>query len=110
MKLENTTLAYPINKSTKAQYIVYTLEAKSELIAEFTRRANIAKFIWRQMVINLDTEKGFQKSKKHSNTELLKMQKVVNKGTGVKQLIENLEKTISHKTKPNFKKEVKKSN
>ncbi|WP_429979871.1 30S ribosomal protein S6, partial [Mycoplasmopsis bovis] len=31
VKLENTTLAYPINKSTKAQYIVYTLEAKSEL-------------------------------------------------------------------------------
>ncbi|WP_429995118.1 30S ribosomal protein S6 [Mycoplasmopsis bovis] len=110
VKLENTTLAYPINKSTKAQYIVYTLEAKSELIAEFTRRANIAKFIWRQMVINLDTEKGFQKSKKAFKHRIAKDAKVVNKGTSVKQLIENLEKTISHKTKPNFKKEVKKSN
>ncbi|WP_029513015.1 30S ribosomal protein S6, partial [Mycoplasmopsis iners] len=63
-KLELTDLAYKINGSLKAQYLLFNLDAESNLIAEFTRRSNIKKEIWRQLVINLDTEKGFGKPKK----------------------------------------------
>ncbi|MEA4115638.1 30S ribosomal protein S6 [Mycoplasma sp. 744] len=63
-KLENTDLAYEINGSTKAQYLVFLIEAQSNLIAEFIRRSNIRKEILRHLVINLDTEKGFGKAKK----------------------------------------------
>ncbi|WP_029513499.1 30S ribosomal protein S6 [Mycoplasmopsis primatum] len=108
-KLENSTLAYPINKSLKAQYIVYNLESKSELIAEFTRKANIAKFIWRQMVINLDTEKGLQKSKKAFRQRISRDAKNSVKSASTKQLVENLEKVISPKTKTTKKPYTKKA-
>ncbi|UUD34961.1 30S ribosomal protein S6 [Mycoplasmopsis caviae] len=65
-KLERTDLAYPINGSLKAQYLLFELEAESNLIAELTRRVNISKEIWRHLVINLDTEKGYGKVKKES--------------------------------------------
>lgn len=63
-KLELTDLAYEIKKSNKAQYLLFEVNAKSDLVAEFTRRSNISKLIWRQLVINLDSEKGFGKTKK----------------------------------------------
>lgn len=63
-KLENTTLAYPINGSTQGQYLLIQLNGESSKVAEFVRRTNIAKEIWRQLVINLDTERGLGKERK----------------------------------------------
>ncbi len=60
-KLENTELAYKINKSKNAVYILINVSAIGEEIIEFTRKCNITKVIWRQMVINLDTEKGLNR-------------------------------------------------
>ncbi|SJZ41175.1 30S ribosomal protein S6 [Mycoplasmopsis verecunda] len=60
-KLERNELAYEINKSKHAQYVLALVEAEGSAIAEFTRRSNIVKDIWRVLVINLDTEKGFNK-------------------------------------------------
>ncbi|WP_027121509.1 30S ribosomal protein S6 [Mycoplasma leonicaptivi] len=62
-KLENNQLAYEINKSKHGQYILANVETDGKNIAEFTRRSNISKEIWRQLVINLHTEK-FSKEKK----------------------------------------------
>ncbi|QCZ36607.1 30S ribosomal protein S6 [Mycoplasma nasistruthionis] len=56
-KLEKNELAYEINKSKHAQYVLALVEAKGESMAEFTRRTNIVKDIWRTLVINLDSEK-----------------------------------------------------
>ncbi|MCU4706528.1 30S ribosomal protein S6 [Mycoplasma sp. CSL7503-lung] len=63
-KLEKNELAYEINKSKFAQYIQAEVETEANLPAEFTRRANIIKQIWRTLVINLDSEKGLNSSKK----------------------------------------------
>ncbi|QKT05234.1 30S ribosomal protein S6 [Mycoplasma sp. OR1901] len=63
-KLEKNELAYEINKSKFAQYIQAEVETNADLPAEFTRRANIIKQIWRTLVINLDSEKGLNSSKK----------------------------------------------
>ncbi|MBU4690697.1 30S ribosomal protein S6 [Mycoplasma sp. ES3157-GEN-MYC] len=63
-KLENTTLAYPVNHSTQGQYLLIQLNGEASLVAEFVRRSNISKEIWRQLVINLDTEKGLGKERK----------------------------------------------
>lgn len=63
-KLERTELAYPINHSTQAQYLLFEIQAESSLIAEFTRKSNINKEIWRTLVINLDTERGLGKERK----------------------------------------------
>lgn len=60
-RLEITDLAYPINKSNKGQFVNFEIKAKPELVAEFTRKANILKTVWRTLVINLDTEKGRNK-------------------------------------------------
>ncbi|MFV8435302.1 30S ribosomal protein S6 [Mycoplasma sp. 3137] len=60
-KLEKNELAYEINKSKHAQYVLALVEAEGNAIAEFTRRSNIVKDIWRVLVINLDTERGFNK-------------------------------------------------
>ncbi|WP_025755601.1 30S ribosomal protein S6 [Mycoplasmopsis cricetuli] len=65
-KLEKTKLAYEIKKSKQAQYLLAEVNSNPELISEFTRRANnINKEIWRYLVINLDTEKGFNKEFKN---------------------------------------------
>ncbi|WP_027120798.1 30S ribosomal protein S6 [Mycoplasmopsis lipofaciens] len=63
-KLERTDLAYKINKSNKAQYFLFNINSESKNIAEFTRRSNILKEVWRYLVINLDTETGYGKEKK----------------------------------------------
>ncbi len=60
-KLENTELAYKINKSKNAIYILINVSATGEEVIEFTRKCNITKVIWRQMVINLDSEKGLNR-------------------------------------------------
>ncbi|QSF13636.1 30S ribosomal protein S6 [Mycoplasma sp. Mirounga ES2805-ORL] len=63
-KLERTDLAYPINKSLKAQYLLFTLNSETNLIAEFSRRCNITKEIWRNLVINLSFENKPKKENK----------------------------------------------
>ncbi|APJ38613.1 30S ribosomal protein S6 [Mycoplasmopsis pullorum] len=67
-KLELTELAYPINKSKHAQYVYAEVETNPANIAEFTRKANILKTLWRQLVINLDSEKGYGKEVKVKKT------------------------------------------
>ncbi|VDR42507.1 30S ribosomal protein S6 [Mycoplasmopsis caviae] len=101
-KLERTDLAYPINGSLKAQYLLFELEAESNLIAELTRRVNISKEIWRHLVINLDTEKGYGKVKKESRRakfeEKKRIQKVVKNDETKKVAVkkESQEKKLSH--------------
>lgn len=63
-KLENNRLTYKINKSAFGQYVLANVETEGSKIAEFTRRTNIIKEIWRVLVINLDTEKGFEPNQK----------------------------------------------
>ncbi|MGY5139624.1 30S ribosomal protein S6 [Mycoplasmopsis gallinarum] len=63
-KLELTNLAYRIQKSEKAHYLLFEVNSESKNIAEFTRRSNILKEVLRQLVINLDTEKGYGKVRK----------------------------------------------
>ncbi|WP_435129372.1 30S ribosomal protein S6 [Mycoplasma sp. 6243] len=62
-KLERHELAYEINKSKHAQYVLAHVEADAKAPAEFTRRANIIKDIWRTLLINLDTERGMHPKK-----------------------------------------------
>lgn len=63
-KLERTELAYEINKSKTGKYMLINAKASGEEINEFTRKANIAKNIWRMISINLDTEKGLNRRAK----------------------------------------------
>lgn len=81
-KLENTELAYEINKSKQGQYILASVESDSKNPAEFTRRTNIIKGIWRALVINLDSEKGL-KPKKESKAKAKRtyVKKEFNKST-----------------------------
>ncbi|MGL5205033.1 MAG: 30S ribosomal protein S6 [Metamycoplasmataceae bacterium] len=60
-KLENTELAYKINKSKSALYVLINVSATGEEIIEFTRKCNITKTIWRQLAVNLDSEKGLNR-------------------------------------------------
>ena len=57
-KLDNTELAYPINNSTTGTYILMDVETEGENIKEFTRKVNITKTVWREMIINIDEEKA----------------------------------------------------
>lgn len=57
-KMDRTELAYPINNSTTATYLLSEFEADSKGVAEFTRKVNITKSIWRQLIINLSEEKS----------------------------------------------------
>lgn len=63
-KLERTELAYEINKSKTAIYVLITVKATGEEINEFTRKSNITKNIWRILSLNLDTEKGLNRKAK----------------------------------------------
>ncbi len=63
-KLERTELAYEINKSKTAIYVLVNVEATGEEINEFTRKSNITKNIWRIMSVNLDSEKGLNRKAK----------------------------------------------
>ena len=62
-KLERNELVYPIKKQTRANYYVVNLKIDPSLIAELTRKFNIAKLILRYLIINLDTEKGLKPKK-----------------------------------------------
>lgn len=60
-KLERTELAYEINKSKTGMFVLMNVETEESNIAEFVRRTNIQKTIWRALVINLDSEKGLNR-------------------------------------------------
>ncbi len=49
-------LAYPIKKELTGYYYVLRVEASSEVIAEFDRRASIDETILRHLIIKLDEE------------------------------------------------------
>lgn len=49
-------LAYPIKKELTGYYYVFRVEASSEVIAEFDRRASIDETILRHLIIKLDEE------------------------------------------------------
>ncbi|MCP4336773.1 MAG: 30S ribosomal protein S6 [Mycoplasma sp.] len=60
-KLENTDLAYEINKSMTGIFLLIKLETESSNIKEWNRKVNINKSIWRNLVINLDNESTYGK-------------------------------------------------
>ncbi|ATO30755.1 30S ribosomal protein S6 [Mycoplasmopsis bovirhinis] len=103
-KLENNRLAYKINKSAFGQYILANVEAEGSKIAEFTRRTNIIKEIWRILVINLDTEKGLDTKK-----EGKKQQRVV-KHPRKRVYLKDSKEQKQEKTQPQESKEVKEPN
>lgn len=57
-KLPFSELAYAVNKSMVATYILINISATGDQIKEFRRRANISKTVWRELIINLDKERG----------------------------------------------------
>ncbi|PAK20958.1 30S ribosomal protein S6 [Mycoplasmopsis agassizii] len=61
--LDRTELAYEINKSKVAKYVLALVESSDEKneVAEFVRKANISKSVWRHLVVNLTTERGINK-------------------------------------------------
>ncbi|MGL4343269.1 MAG: 30S ribosomal protein S6 [Metamycoplasmataceae bacterium] len=60
-ELKNIELAYQINKSKTGKYILININASGDEINEFNRKCNISKEIWRNLSINLDTEKGLNR-------------------------------------------------
>ncbi|WP_127942879.1 30S ribosomal protein S6 [Mycoplasma sp. ATU-Cv-703] len=65
---EKNQLAYPINNSLTAKYILINIETDGSNIAEFTRRANLNKNVWRYLVVNLDQEKTDRKPRPGART------------------------------------------
>ena len=61
-KLEQTELAYEINKSKIAHYFLIDVEATGKEIDDLTTKTNISKKVWRLLAINLDKEIGKEKS------------------------------------------------
>ena len=57
-KMERTELAYTINNSNTAIYMLMNIDTEASNISEFNRRVNITKDIWRALVINIDEEKA----------------------------------------------------
>lgn len=49
-------LAYPIKKELNGYYYVLKVEATSEVVSEFDRRASIDEAILRHLIIKLDEE------------------------------------------------------
>ncbi|AXE60893.1 30S ribosomal protein S6 [[Mycoplasma] phocae] len=62
-KLERSELAYPIKKMSRATYYLISVKAEPHLIAELTRKLNISKIILRNLIINLDSERGLKPKK-----------------------------------------------
>ncbi|UWD33986.1 30S ribosomal protein S6 [Mesomycoplasma molare] len=69
-KLERTELAYPINKSKTGTFVLINVESEKSIVAEFTRRTNIEKTIWRSLVVNLDSERGLNRKTKPKRRKL----------------------------------------
>lgn len=64
-KLSFTKLAYKIKKINVADYyLIKVSEADKQEILEFARKANIARFILRLLIINMTEEKGLHRKKR----------------------------------------------
>ena len=101
-KMERTELAYEINKSKTATYVLINANASGEEINEFTRKANISKNVWRILSINLDTEKGLNrkaKSKRERKLSFIKKNENKSKITsGSSNPVESKTKKTSSKS------------
>lgn len=75
-KMQNTKLAYPINNSMTAQYALIDANVSGELVKEFIRKVNITKTIWRQLAINLDTERAKDSWKNMKKFEEMKKKRL----------------------------------
>lgn len=84
-KMDRTKLAYPINKSNTATYILVDAETTGEAIKEFTRRVNITKTIWRQLAINLDSERAVDSLKNMAKFEEFKARKAAERAARFKE-------------------------
>lgn len=109
-KLERTELAYEINKSKTAIYVLITVKATGEEINEFTRKSNITKNIWRILSLNLDTERGLNRKAKSKRAKRLSHIKK-SQPTGDKKVNEEVkeEKKEEVEEKKTTKKETKKT-
>lgn len=107
-KLENTELAYKINKSKNAIYILINVSAIGEEVIEFTRKCNITKVIWRQMVINLDSEKGLNRkaNPKRVKKPFVKKPFVKREEGSSNSSSETSQKPYVKKSKPNVSDEI----
>lgn len=74
-KMDRKDLAYPINKSNTAQYVLIDADTTGVDVKELTRRVNITKTIWRQMAINLDQERAMDSLKNMKKFEEMKARK-----------------------------------
>ena len=64
-RMDKNELAYPINKQDHANYVLVHVDTKStDNIKEFRRKVSISKDIWREMIININTEVGLGKKPK----------------------------------------------
>lgn len=84
-KMDRTELAYPINKSNTATYILVDAETTGEAIKEFTRKVNITKTIWRQLAINLDSERAVDSLKNMAKFEEFKARKAAERAARFKE-------------------------
>ena len=57
-KLDKTELAYEINGTKIANYLLIDVTTTGAIVKEFVRRSNISKAIWRHLVVNLDSERA----------------------------------------------------
>lgn len=73
-KLERNELAYTIKKTNIAQYFLASVESESSLIREFTRKANIIKEVWRNLVISLESERGLNRRPRENKRPQRKFQ------------------------------------
>ena len=55
-EMGNKKLAYPIKKEVNGYYYVITVNASSDAVAEFDRKARINENVIRHLVIRLDEE------------------------------------------------------
>ena len=74
-KMDRTELAYPINNSNTAQYVLVNAETDGDSVKELTRKINITKTIWRQLAINLDSERAVDSLKNMKKFEEFKARK-----------------------------------
>ena len=80
-KMDRTELAYPINNSTTAQYVLVTADVEGSAIKELTRKVNISKTIWRQLSINLDSERAVDSLKNMKKFEEMKARRAAERAS-----------------------------
>ena len=102
-KMDKTELAYPINKSNTAQYALVFANTNGEKVKEFTRKANISKTIWRQLAINLDTERAASTWDNMKKFEEFKARKAAERAKRAEQYEKSGERPERPRRNPNYK-------